>query len=150
MALDTKLRAKRARAERFKNYDLKRKNLVEELEEREKALKKAKVDERQERVRKEQETERIKDLGRQMRERKEQEMRERNAQPEDEEEEEEEPQLGMVNAPCYMTLISCVQATPIPQSGSNTHSRIDRIWSPEMLSQLSSLLLGPRRISYFR
>ena len=44
MALDAKMRVKEARKARFAAYDNKRKNLVEELEEREREFKKAKVD----------------------------------------------------------------------------------------------------------
>ncbi len=45
MAVDAKQRLKQARAERFKSYDTKRKNLVERLEERERAFKKARTGE---------------------------------------------------------------------------------------------------------
>ena len=44
MALDAKLRVKQARAERFKSYDNKRKNMLNELEERERAFKKRRMD----------------------------------------------------------------------------------------------------------
>ncbi|KAG5648295.1 hypothetical protein DXG03_004867 [Asterophora parasitica] len=77
LALDAKLRLKLARAERFKSYDNKRKNMVEELEARERAFKKARVEKQQAEVRQWQETEQIKDQGRRLREEKEKELRER-------------------------------------------------------------------------
>lgn len=75
LALDQKLRVKKARAERYKAYDAKRKNMVEELEERERAFKKAKVDKKNEEIKVQMETERIKEEGRKLREQKEKEMR---------------------------------------------------------------------------
>ncbi|KAJ7589191.1 DnaJ domain-containing protein [Mycena floridula] len=77
MALDATLRLKRARAERFQNYDNKRKNLVEELEQREQAFKKARMDKQKDEVAKWQETEEIKDEGRRMREERAQKLAER-------------------------------------------------------------------------
>ena len=74
LALDAKLRVKLARAERFKSYDNKRKNLVEELEERERAFKKARMDKQKEEVETWRETERIKEQGKFMREQKEKEL----------------------------------------------------------------------------
>ena len=71
LALDAKLRAKQARAERFKAYDSKRKNLVEELEERERAFKKARVQKQKEELQVYHQTERIKEEGRRMREERE-------------------------------------------------------------------------------
>jgi DnaJ family protein C protein 17 len=74
LALDAKLRVKQARAERFKSYDNKRKDLVEELEERERAFKKARTDKQKEEVETWRETERIKEQGKLMREQKEKEL----------------------------------------------------------------------------
>ncbi|KAF9485068.1 DnaJ-domain-containing protein [Pholiota conissans] len=74
LALDAKLRIKQARAERFKSYDNKRKNLVEELEERERAFKKARMEKQKEEVETWRETERIKEEGKRLREQKEKEM----------------------------------------------------------------------------
>ena len=47
MALDAKQRLKEARKARYAKYDAKRKNLVDELEEREHAFKKARVEKEQ-------------------------------------------------------------------------------------------------------
>ncbi|KDR80082.1 hypothetical protein GALMADRAFT_62722 [Galerina marginata CBS 339.88] len=77
LALDAKLRVKQARAERFKSYDNKRKNLVEELEERERAFKKARMDKQKEEVETWRETEKIKEEGKRLREQKEQAMKKR-------------------------------------------------------------------------
>ncbi|KAH6917937.1 DnaJ domain-containing protein [Coprinopsis sp. MPI-PUGE-AT-0042] len=76
LALDAKLRLKNARKERFKAYDAKRKNLVEELEERERAFKKARVEKAQEEARVRYETEHIKDQGRKLVEERERKLRE--------------------------------------------------------------------------
>ncbi|KAF9467843.1 DnaJ domain-containing protein, partial [Collybia nuda] len=77
LALDAKLRLKQARAERYKGYDNKRKNLLEELEERERAFKKARVDKQKEEVERWQETEKIKEEGRKLREDRERELKQR-------------------------------------------------------------------------
>ncbi|KAF7325809.1 J domain-containing protein [Mycena kentingensis (nom. inval.)] len=91
LALDAKIRAKNARDARFKSYDTKRKNMVTELEERERAFKKAKVDQEAEQLRRQEENEKIKDAGRRMREERENEFRQKEAaarMPVDAEEEE--------------------------------------------------------------
>lgn len=82
LALDAKLRLKQARAERYKAYDTKRKNLLEELEERERAFKKARVEKQKEEVVRWQETERIKEDGRKLREQREQELKRRQEEAE--------------------------------------------------------------------
>ncbi|KIY47844.1 DnaJ-domain-containing protein [Fistulina hepatica ATCC 64428] len=71
IALDAKRRLQQAKAERFKNYDAKRKAFVEELEERERELKRSRVERQKEEAARFQETERIKDEGRRMREERE-------------------------------------------------------------------------------
>jgi curved DNA-binding protein CbpA len=78
LALDQKLRVKKARAERYKTYDAKRKNMVEELEERERAFKKTRLDKKNEEVKVQMETDRIKEEGRRMREQKEEQIRMRD------------------------------------------------------------------------
>lgn len=101
LALDQKLRVKKARAERYKAYDAKRKNMVEELEERERAFKKAKLDKQREEIKLQQETEKIKEEGRRLREQKEKELRTREEEQSKLEKEGEEdmepPELGMVS-----------------------------------------------------
>ncbi|KAJ7245176.1 hypothetical protein B0H12DRAFT_1128040 [Mycena haematopus] len=77
LALDAKIRVKAARDERFKSYDNKRKNMVTELEERERAFKKAKMDQQRDEASRWQETEKIKDEGRRLREERENELRRR-------------------------------------------------------------------------
>ncbi|KZT19941.1 DnaJ-domain-containing protein [Neolentinus lepideus HHB14362 ss-1] len=68
MAIDAKLRLKAARKERYAAYDSKRKAMVEDLEERERAFKKARVEKEQEEIQRWRENERIMDEGRRMRE----------------------------------------------------------------------------------
>ncbi|KAJ6582886.1 hypothetical protein DFH09DRAFT_1260253 [Mycena vulgaris] len=79
LALDAKLRVKAARDERFKSYDNKRKNMVTELEERERAFKKARMDQQRDEVNQWQANEKIKDEGRRLREERENELRKREA-----------------------------------------------------------------------
>lgn len=102
MAVDAKLRLKQARAERFKSYDTKRKNLVEELEERERAFKKARTEKQAEEVATWRDTERIKEEGKRLREQKEKELRQRmqparhdETPPGADEDEDAPPALGM-------------------------------------------------------
>ena len=75
LALDAKLRLKQARAERFKTADAKRKNLLDELEERERAFKKARMDKQKEEATMQQNNERIQEEGKRLREEKEKEMK---------------------------------------------------------------------------
>ncbi|VDC07924.1 unnamed protein product [Peniophora sp. CBMAI 1063] len=78
MALDARLRTAAAKKARFQQYDNKRKRMIEELEEREAAFKRAKTAERAQA----QEEERVKDEGRRM-------MAERAKKAQEEEEERE-------------------------------------------------------------
>ena len=84
MALDAKMRVKEGRKARFAAYDNKRKNIVEELEEREREFKKAKVDKAEKHKQVWRENERIMEEGRLMREAKEKDFlrREEEAQAE--------------------------------------------------------------------
>jgi DnaJ homolog subfamily C member 17 len=77
LALDAKLRLKQARAERYAAYDSKRKNLVAELEEREEAFKRSKLDKQEREATRHREEERIKEEGRKMREERERQLRQR-------------------------------------------------------------------------
>ncbi|KAK0201868.1 DnaJ domain-containing protein [Desarmillaria ectypa] len=77
LALDAKLRVKAAKAERFKSFDTKRKAFLEELEERERSFKKARMDKQKSEVDQWQANEKIKDEGRRLREEKEKEFRQR-------------------------------------------------------------------------
>ena len=79
MALDAKLRIKEARKARYAQYDAKRKGLVEELEERERTLKKARVEKEAEKKERFRENERIMEEGRRLREDREREMQKRTA-----------------------------------------------------------------------
>ena len=75
LALDAKLRVKQARTERFKDADAKRKNLLDELEERERAFKKARTDKQKEEVAIQQHNERIQEEGKRLREEREKVMK---------------------------------------------------------------------------
>ncbi|KLO13725.1 DnaJ-domain-containing protein [Schizopora paradoxa] len=77
LALTSQIKAKEARKARFAKYDAKRKNLQEELEERERAFKKQKLDKASEDRKREMENERIKEQGRRLREEKEAELNKR-------------------------------------------------------------------------
>jgi DnaJ homolog subfamily C member 17 len=77
MALDAKMRLKEARKARYAQYDMKRKNLVDELEERERSFKKAKVKKEEKEKEMWRENERIMEEGRLMREKRDKELREK-------------------------------------------------------------------------
>ncbi|KAG6869240.1 hypothetical protein C0993_009105 [Termitomyces sp. T159_Od127] len=94
LALDAKLRLKQARAERFKSYDNKRKNMVEELEAREREFKKRKEEQEKEEIRRWHETEEIKDQGRKLREEKERDLRQREEKKRQAAEEAQEDDLA--------------------------------------------------------
>ncbi|KAG6909031.1 hypothetical protein DXG01_002305 [Tephrocybe rancida] len=94
LALDAKLRLKQARAERFKSYDNKRKNMVEELEAREREFKKAKLAKQKEEVQRWHETEEIKDQGRKLREEKARELLQREDEKRRAAEEAQEDELA--------------------------------------------------------
>jgi DnaJ homolog subfamily C member 17 len=74
LALDAKLRLKYARAQRYAAYDNKRKNMLDELEQREREFKKAKMEKDQEKKREKAENERIQDEGKRMREERQKQM----------------------------------------------------------------------------
>ena len=74
MALDAKVRLKEARKARYAQYDAKRKNMLDDLEERERAFKKAKVDKEEKQKHMWRENERIMEEGRILREQKEKEL----------------------------------------------------------------------------
>jgi len=93
MALDAKVRVADARKERWKTYDAKRKNLVEELEERERAFKKAKLDKAAEDKKRREENERVKEAGKSLREERAREQLEKNKAMEQQEEENAPPEL---------------------------------------------------------
>ncbi|KAF7316267.1 J domain-containing protein [Mycena indigotica] len=80
LALDAKLRAKHAREARFKTYDTKRKTMVTELEERERAFKKTKMDQEVDEVRRREDNDKIKDAGRRMREERENALRQKEVE----------------------------------------------------------------------
>ncbi|KAI0674275.1 DnaJ-domain-containing protein [Trametes maxima] len=74
LALDAKLRMKEAKKARFAQFDAKRKVMVEDLEERERALKKARTETEAQKKERWRENERIMDEGRRLREEREKEL----------------------------------------------------------------------------
>lgn len=105
------MRVKQAKAERFKNYDSKRKNLVEELEAKEREYKKARVDKQKEEVDKWHQTEKIKEEGRKLREEREKEllMRARQQQEPRVDQEEAPPALGLSTSLEIVIILSDVE-----------------------------------------
>ncbi len=77
MALDAKQRLKDARKARYAKYDAKRKNLVDELEEREQAFKKARVEKEEKQKQVWRDNEQIMEEGRRLREEREKELQRR-------------------------------------------------------------------------
>ncbi|TFK34436.1 DnaJ-domain-containing protein [Crucibulum laeve] len=75
IVLDAKIRLQQAKKERYKNYDAKRKTMMDELDQREQAHKKARTEKQKEEVEKFHETERIKEEGRKLREEKQKELK---------------------------------------------------------------------------
>ena len=98
MALDAKQRLKEARKARYAKYDAKRKNLVDELEEREHAFKKARVEKEQRQKEVWRDNEKIMEEGRRLREEREKELQRREeearCQARDQAMEVEPPALG--------------------------------------------------------
>ena len=82
LALDAKLRAAEARKKRTEKYDSKRKHLIQELEERERAFKKSRLERDAAEQARERETERIKGEGRRLREEREKEMKQKEEEAE--------------------------------------------------------------------
>ena len=94
LALDAKVRLKEARKARFASYDTKRKGLVEELEARERAFKKARVEKQAEERARWMENERIMEEGRKLREDREKELKKREEEALKAAGEYEPPELG--------------------------------------------------------
>lgn len=107
LALNSSIKAKEARKARFAKFDVKRKNLQEELEERERAFKKQKLDKTTEDRRREMENERIKEQGRRLREEKEAALNKRSDEDTTSEVANEEPDiptLGKRLSVCFCIL----------------------------------------------
>ncbi|RDX53789.1 DnaJ-domain-containing protein [Lentinus brumalis] len=83
MALDAKFRLKEARKARYATFDAKRKTMVEDLEERERTLKKARVEKESEKKARWQENERIMEEGRRLREDRERELQRKEREREE-------------------------------------------------------------------
>jgi DnaJ family protein C protein 17 len=103
MALDAKIRIQVARTQRYANYDKKRKAMVEELEEEERAARETKFAEAKKKQRYAQEAEQIRDAGKRMVEERQAELRRQLEEAERAEksaqEELEPPPLGAYLSP---------------------------------------------------
>ncbi|KAH8823510.1 DnaJ-domain-containing protein [Flagelloscypha sp. PMI_526] len=94
MALDAKQRMVQAKKERYATYDKKRKEMVEELEERERAFKKMRMEKGQEERKRKNDEERIKEEGKRMREQAEAARIKQQEHQRQQAEEEDIPALG--------------------------------------------------------
>lgn len=83
MALDAKVRLKEARKARYSQYDAKRKNMLDDLEERERAFKKAKTDQAEKQKEVFRENEKIMEEGRILREARQKELAKKMQEAED-------------------------------------------------------------------
>lgn len=129
-AITASVKAKEARKARFSQYDQKRKDLQNELEEREREFKRQKTDKAAEARARSAENERIVEAGRRMREKRDENSRrqaEEEARPKrdlEESAEDEVPQLGMpLQAFIFCIVISdrsLLQDTSTPPSSSNS------------------------------
>ncbi|KAI0087429.1 DnaJ domain-containing protein [Irpex rosettiformis] len=97
MALDAKYRLKEARKARYAKYDAKRKNLVDELEEREHVFKKARVEKEEKQKQVWRDNEKIMEEGRRLREEREKELQKREEEARRQAMEIEPPALGMLD-----------------------------------------------------
>ena len=97
MALDAKQRLKEAQQRRYAAANDKRKHMLDELEQREREFKKARVEQKQKQQEIYRENETLMEQGRRLREQKEKEMRQREeeARKAAEPREDEPPSLGM-------------------------------------------------------
>ncbi|RDB30004.1 Pre-mRNA-splicing factor cwf23, partial [Hypsizygus marmoreus] len=141
LALDAKLRLKQARAERFKGHDKKRKTMVDELEARELAFKKARMDKQKEEVQRWHETEQIKEAGRKLREEKERGLREREEEKRRAAEEAEEDEM---EAPSLNSLDTTVRVKYTLKSHPDltTAAAIARLLSPFGATDTDSIVLS--------
>lgn len=130
MAMDAKVRLQESRKLRFAKFDSKRKNLINELEEGERAYKKAKLEKETEQKERMRQNEQIMEAGRILREEREKQLRMRELEREDEErktrqreeDELEPPTLGIIthSSSAHNLLIASIQAHSIRPSESNT------------------------------
>jgi DnaJ family protein C protein 17 len=111
LAIDAKIRIQNARKERFAGSDAKRRRMLEDLEERERVLKKARMERREEEVKRWADVERVKDEGKKMMEEKEKEIRMREEEAErtrtQAEEEDTPPTIGAYSARHVNRILIC-------------------------------------------
>lgn len=98
MALDAKQRLKEARKARYSQFDAKRKNMLDDLEERERAFKKTRMEKEEKQKQVWRDNEQIMEEGRRLREEKEKELQRREEEAErqarEQRDELEPPALG--------------------------------------------------------
>ncbi|TCD61468.1 hypothetical protein EIP91_008403 [Steccherinum ochraceum] len=109
LALDAKVRLKQARKDRFAKFDNKRKDLVNELEERERAFKKAKLDKEEQQKEVWRENEKVMEEGRLMRERREKDLLAREQEALDQAQREEDKLGSELNPPSLGSLDTTVR-----------------------------------------
>ncbi|KAH8084350.1 DnaJ-domain-containing protein [Cristinia sonorae] len=145
MALDAKVRLKEAQKARYAKFDKKRKDLVADLEEREQAFKKAKVEKAEKQKEVWRENEKIMEEGRLMRERREKELLARELEmnesarkeAENARAEYEPPSLGALDTTVRLKYTLAAQATlTTPQSISILLSRFGAVDTGDVLVSL--------------
>ncbi len=136
LALDAKLRVKAAKAERFKSFDTKRKAFLEELEERERSFKKARMDKQKSEADQWQANEKIKDEGRRLREEKEKEIRQREQNAKKVDAEDEPPSIRTY----IVSFSSWLSLTLLRTQRHDRPSQILTIWTSR-----PDYSRGPRR-----
>lgn len=152
MALDAKLRIQEARKQRYANFDKKRKVMLEELEEAERADREAKSSEVKKKQRYAQEAEQIRDAGRRMVEERQAELRRQQEEAERAEkiaqEELEPPPLGAYLS-LYRLLYIKLISNDIPGEHDTTVrlkymlSRYPQLTTPGALQTFMSSTFGP-------
>ena len=131
MALDAKVRLKEAKAQRFKQYDSKRKAMVEELEERERAFKKAKMEQQKEEVARWHETEKIKEEGKRLREERQRAMQEREREQEAAARQAEQEASDVPSIGEWITAIHCVRMSLLTFARRARHDRPRQVHAHE-------------------
>ncbi|KAH9946870.1 DnaJ-domain-containing protein [Amylocystis lapponica] len=144
MAVDAKMRVKEARKARFANYDAKRKGLVDELEERERAFKKSRVEKQQQEKERWHENERVMEEGRKLREDREKDLRRKEKERAEAERsatgELEPPALGSLDT--TVRLKYAISARP----SLTTPSSLSTILSPFGTLDESSIMLSTKPV----
>jgi DnaJ family protein C protein 17 len=119
MALDAKVRLKEARNLRYSAFDAKRKAMLDDLEERERQVKKARVEKQHREKEMWHENEKIMDEGRRLREQKERELLQREEEAKKAaaaQEDDEPPALGTTHSSLLSNFLTRMQVRWTRQS----------------------------------